>query len=255
MHENELFHLGISTDIRGDYALLPGDPARTDLIASCLEEARPLGQRREYRSFLGRLGNARVIVCSTGIGGPSAAIAVEELRLLGVHTFVRIGTCGGMQIPVLSGDLVIPTAAVRFEGTSDHYAPGDYPAAADFYVTAALQQAAKAAGFPVHLGVVHCKDSFYGQHAPEKSPVSRMLKEKWEAYKRLGVLASEMESAAVFTVAAALGARAGCVLHCIWNQERAAAGLENPKNEDTNRAIRCAVDAIRLLAEDAPSEP
>ena len=148
---------------------------------------------------------------------------------------------------VMSSDVVIATGAVRMEGTSREYAPIEYPATADFDVTRALADAAGALGYRWHAGVVECKDSFYGQHSPEKSPVSYELINKWEAWKRLGVLASEMESAALFTVAAALGVRCGTVLHVVWNQERKAAGLFEEDDHDTDRAVRVAVEAIRQM--------
>ena len=164
-----------------------------------------MGSNREYVTYTGALLGERVSVVSTGIGGPSAAIAMEELCNLGVHTFIRVGTCGGIKLDVQSGDIVVASGAVRMEGTSREYAPIEYPAVPDFDVTCALVQAAKNLGLPTHTGVVHCKDSFYGQHSPHRMPVSYELENKWEAWKRLGVLASEMESAALFTVAAALG--------------------------------------------------
>ncbi|MPM54948.1 Uridine phosphorylase [bioreactor metagenome] len=184
---------------------------------------------------------------STGIGGPSAAIAMEELVALGAHTFVRVGTCGGMQLKVRSGDIVVATGAVRQEGTSLEYAPLEFPAVSDFEVLNALTQAAKNLGKNWHTGVVQCKDSFYGQHNPSRMPVSFDLLNKWEAWKRLGVLASEMESAALFTVAAALGVRCGTALHVVWNQERQNAGLDSVEDDDTSSAVEVGVEALRIL--------
>ena len=146
-----------------------------------------------------------------------------------------------------SGDLVVATGAVRMEGTSREYAPIEFPAVADFEVLTALVDAAKASGRGWHAGVVQCKDSFYGQHSPERMPVSYELLNKWEAWKRLGVLASEMESAALFTVAAARGVRCGSIFHVIWNQERNAAGLDQTRDEDTDSAIRSGIEAVKLL--------
>lgn len=250
IHQKKLFHLNFdpSRD-QAAYAILPGDPGRVEAIARQLEEPRFLASNREYTVWTARAAGQPVFICSTGIGGPSAAIAVEELYLAGVRTFIRIGTCGAMQMDIKGGDLVVATAAVRHEGTSLHYAPIEYPASADYRVTAALVQAAEESGRQVHVGVVHAKDSFYGQHDPARMPVARELLDKWEAMKRLGVLASEMEAAAIYTAAAALGARAGCLLHVIWNQEREAAGLDNPRDEDTTAAVICAARAVQLLAE------
>ena len=186
-------------------------------------------------------------VCSTGIGGPSAAIAVEELAACGVHTFIRIGTCGGISTKVCSGDCVIATGAVRQEGTSREYAPIEFPAVPDTDVLFALIASAKKLGYTYHAGVVQCKDSFYGQHSPARMPVAGELMAKWEAWKRLGVLASEMESAALFVVADALGCRCGSCSHVIWNQEREAAGLDQKMSEDTSAAVRVGVEALKLL--------
>ncbi len=241
------YHIHCGLGDVGGWCILPGDPARCEQIAGHFEEARFVGQNREFAVWTGRLGNKTVSAVSTGIGGPSAAIAMEELAELGVHTFIRVGTCGGIHRKVLAGDAVIAMAAVRQEGTSREYAPLEYPAAADFGVTLALKQAAERLGMPHHVGVVQCKDSFYGQHDPGRMPVSGELLAKWEAWKRLGVLASEMESSTLFVVAASLGLRAGAVLHTVWNQERKAAGQTEANEENTASAIRIAVEAIRSM--------
>ena len=189
----------------------------------------------------------KVTVCSTGIGGPSAAIAIEELHNIGADTFIRIGTCGGIDLDVRSGDVVIATGAVRYEHTSREYAPIEFPAVPDFDVTTALVQAAKNLHMPYKVGVVQCKDSFYGQHDPKRMPVSYELLNKWEAWKRLGVKASEMESAAMFVITSALRCRSGACFHVIWYQEREAAGLDQDMTENTGAAIKTAVEAIKLL--------
>jgi len=242
------FHIHCAKGDVGKYCILPGDPGRCAAIAAYFEDAKLVAQNREYTTYTGTLLGEKVSVCSTGIGGPSAAIAMEELTEIGANTFVRIGTCGGINLKVQSGDLVIASGAIRFEGTSKEYAPIEFPAVPDFEVLSALVEGAKGMGKPYHVGVVQCKDSFYGQHSPERMPVSYELLAKWEAWKRLGVLASEMESAAVFTVAAALGVRAGSVFHVVWNQERKAAGITNePDAHDTEKAIRIGVEAIKKM--------
>lgn len=242
------YHIACEHGSMGEYCLLPGDPDRVEKIATLLDGAHPVARNREYTSWAGTLDGIAVSVCSTGIGGPSAAIAVEELHSIGVHTFIRVGTAGGIAMPVKADDLVVVNAAVRQEGTALHYAPIEYPAVADFTVTSALCEAARLNGQRFHVGVVQCKDSFYGQHSPERSPVSYELQQKWEAWKRLGVLASEMESATLYTVAAALGVRAGAVMNIVWNQERKAAGItDEPDAHDVTPAIQCAVDALRIL--------
>ena len=241
------YHLHTRKGDVGRYAILPGDPKRVPLIASRLDDARLVADSREFVTYTGTLLGEKVTVTSTGIGGPSAAIAMEELWKCGTDTFVRMGTCGGIALPVMGGDIVVATAAVRMEGTSREYAPIEFPAVADFSVVSALRDAAISLGCRTHLGVVQCKDSFYGQHDPDAMPVSYELREKWEAWKRLGVLASEMESAALFTVAAALGARCGSIFFVVGNQEREALGMDNPKLHDTEKAIAAAVEGVRNL--------
>lgn len=241
------FHIHCNAGDVGRYVFLPGDPGRCESIAAYFDEPVHIGMNREFNIYTGKLCGEKVSVCSTGIGGPSAAIAMEELVAIGADTFIRIGTCGGIAMDVLPGDVVIATGAVRFEHTSQEYAPIEFPAVADFSVTAALNDAAARLGYRRHTGVVQCKDSFYGQHAPEKSPVHYELLQKWEAWKRLGVKASEMESASLFVVAAALGVRCGSCFHAVWNQEREKAGLDMPMSEDTTAAIRVGIEAMKQL--------
>ena len=246
--ERELqFHIQCKPGDVGGYCILPGDPGRCESIAKCFDGAVHVKTNREYVTYTGTLLGEKVSVCSTGIGGPSAAIAMEELANLGVHTFVRVGTCGGINLNVQSDDVVIATGAVRMEGTSREYAPIEWPAVADFEVANALVQAAKNLNKPWHAGVVQCKDSFYGQHSPGRMPVSYELESKWQAWKRLGVLASEMESAALFAVAATRGVRCGSVFHVIWNQERELAGLDQKESHDTSAAIQVGIEAVKLL--------
>ncbi len=219
----------------------------TSKIANHFENPVLVADNREYITYTGFLGGERVSVTSTGIGGPSAAIAIVELSECGAHTFIRVGTCGGMQTNICGGDIVIASGAIRMEGTSREYAPIEFPAVPDYQATGCLVRAAESLGLPVHLGVVQCKDSFYGQHSPDASPVSYELKAKWESWKRLGVKASEMESAALFVIAAALRCRAASCFHVIWNQEREAAGLDQKMTVDTSAAVRVAVEALKLL--------
>ena len=245
-HEKQ-FHIQCRPGDVGRYCILPGDPGRCAKIAKYFDNPVKVMVNREYETWTGTLLGEKVSVTSTGIGGPSAAIAMEELAAIGADTFLRVGTCGGIQMNVVSGDVVIASGAVRMEGTSMEYAPIEFPAVADFEVTSALVEAAKEQGKNYHVGVVQCKDSFYGQHSPARMPVSYQLQQKWEAWKRLGVLASEMESAALFTVAAALGVRCGSSFHVVWNQERNAAGLDMMEDHDTDAAIRVTIGAIKNL--------
>ena len=250
MHEHELqFHIKCREGDVGRYVLLPGDPGRCEFIASFFDNPVKVQSNREYTTYTGTLLGEKVSVCSTGIGGPSAVIAMEELTKIGADTFVRVGTCGGIKLDVKSGDVVIATGAIRMEGASREYAPIEFPAVADYEVLTALVEGAKALGHTWHAGVVQCKDSFYGQHDPARMPVSYELQAKWEAWKRLGVLASEMESAALFCCAAALGVRCGSCFHVIWNQEREAAGLDQKESHDLSAAIEVGVEALKLLIE------
>lgn len=249
------YHIQTAQGEVGRYVILPGDPKRCEKIAKYLDGAVLVADNREFVTYTGRLDGVKVSVTSTGIGGPSAAIAMEELHRCGADTFLRIGTCGGMQKEVKSGDIVIATGAVRMEGTSREYAPLEFPAVPDLSVTNALAAAAKERGFSFHTGVVQSKDSFYGQHEPEAKPVSYALLQKWEAWVRLGCLASEMESAALFVVASHLHVRAGACFLVVANQEREKLGLENPVVRNTDMAVQAAVGAVRkLISEDLVGE-
>jgi len=241
------YHIACSEGDVGKICILPGDPGRCVKIAAYFDDPKMVAQNREYVTYTGSLCGQKVSVTSTGIGGPSAAIAIEELTAIGADTFIRIGTCGGINTKVKSGDIVIATSAVRNEGTSREYAPIEYPATADFGVVSALVKAANNLKMSYHTGVVQCKDSFYGQHSPARMPVSYELLQKWEAWKKLGVLASEMESAALFVAAASLGVKCGSVFSVVWNQERKAQGIYEDDCHDTDRAVRTAIEAIKLI--------
>ena len=245
--EDEQFHIKCRKGDVGRYVILPGDPGRCASIAALFDDAHQVSYNREFNIYTGTLLGEKVSVCSTGIGGPSASIAMYELNQIGADTFIRVGTCGGIRLDVQSGDIVIATGAVRFEHTSTEFAPIEFPAVSDFSIACALKQAADHFGFRTHMGIVQCKDSFYGQHCPEKMPVSFELLNKWDAWKKLGVLASEMESAALFVEAAALGCRCGSCFHVVWNQEREKAGLDQCKDENTGSAVKVAVEALKTV--------
>ena len=246
------FHLQTASGDVGKYVILPGDPGRVPKIAACLKDARQIAYNREYNTYTGLLDGEPVSVVSTGIGGPSAAIAVEELVKCGAHTFIRVGTSGGIDLKVIGGDLLIASAAVRGDGTSGEYLPPGYPAAADFTVLKALEAAAKELsrdedGKRYHVGIIQSKDSFYGETNPETMPIAEALQNRWQAYVRCGCLTSEMEAAAVYSVAIARHVRAGAVLTALWNVERSNAGMSDPICNDSTRAIQCAVGAVRKL--------
>ncbi|AOR23455.1 uridine phosphorylase [Clostridium taeniosporum] len=241
------YHIDIAKGEVGKYVILPGDPKRCAKIAAYFDNAELVADKREYITYTGYLDGVKVSVTSTGIGGPSAAIALEELVQCGADTFIRVGTCGGMDIDVKGGDMVIATGAIRMEGTSKEYAPIEFPAVANIDVVNSLVQASKTLNEKYHVGVVQCKDSFYGQHSPETKPVSYELMDKWNAWLRCGCLASEMESAALFVVSSYLRVRVGSVFLAVANQERAKAGLDDTQVHDTDAAIKVAIEGIRNL--------
>lgn len=241
------YHLDFASEHGAKYVILPGDPGRVEKIASLLDKAEFFHQNREYLAWLGELDGEKVLVMSTGMGGPSTAIAVEELIKTGVEYFLRVGTCGGMQDEILAGDIVIAQSAIRQEGTSKEYTPIEVPAVADFDFTLALKKGAEKKGYRHHVGMVQCKDSFYGQHSPDSMPISNELNNRWKSYIEAGCLASEMESAALFTVASVRRVKAACILQVVWNQERAKKGYKDEECHDTMRAISAGVEAIRSL--------
>ena len=241
------YHIGLKEGDVGEYVILPGDPKRCEKIAKYFDDAKLVADRREFTTYTGYLNGVKVSVTSTGIGGPSASIALEELVKVGAKYFIRVGTCGGMDLDVKSGDLVIATGAIRMEGTTKEYAPIEFPAVADYDIVTALIKASKKLGMSFHKGVVECKDSFYGQHSPEKMPVSYELLNKWDAWLKLGCKASEMESAALFVVASFLRVQVGSIFLVVANQEREKRGLENPVVHDTESAIKTAIEAMKIL--------
>lgn len=245
--DDRQYHIGLREGDVGKYVILPGDPKRCKKIAEYFENPQLVADNREFVTYTGYVDGEKVSVTSTGIGGPSAAIAMEELVKVGATHFIRVGTCGGISLDVKGGDVVIATAAIRMEGTSKEYAPIEFPAVANLDITNALVKSAQELGYSYHTGVVQCKDSFYGQHDTEKMPVSYELQNKWEAWKKLGCLASEMESAALFIVASYLGVKVGSVFLTVANQEREKQNLENPVVHDTEKAIKTAINAIKIL--------
>jgi uridine phosphorylase len=256
----DVFHLGLTKDqLQGArIALLPGDPGRVPRIAEALPgERAELAWQREFHTWLVRGPGGTVLVTSTGIGGPSTAIAVEELARLGVDTFIRVGTTGAIQPYIAVGDVVITTGAVRLDGASTHYAPLAYPAVADHAVTHALIQSARAAGVPFHAGITASSDTFYpGQERYDtfSGYVIRRFQGSAEEWRRLHVLNYEMESATLFVVAAALGLRAGCVAGVLVNRTLAERVDERAARPAERNAIAVAVGAVaRLLPEQAGS--
>ena len=243
------FHIDLQKGDVGRYAILPGDPGRCEKIAQYLDNPRKIAEKREYVTYVGELLGEKVAVTSTGIGGPSASIAMEELVHCGVDTFIRVGTSGGMQPEVCGGDLIIATGAIRAEGTTREYVPIEYPAVANYEVVKALEAAANKMQAKYHVGVVQSKDNFYGQHSPESMPCHAWLTKRWEAWKACGALASEMESAALFITASVRRVRMGTVLLVLANQTRREMGLQDVAVYDTELAVKTAVAGIRELIE------
>ena len=229
------YHIQVGKGEVGRYVILPGDPKRCKKIAQYFDDPVLVADNREYVTYTGTLDGVKVSVTSTGIGGPSASIAVEELIHCGADTFIRVGTAGRVCDrafdPTLDG--VINTAAVRDEGTTKHYIPIEYPAVADRHVVAALADSAKQLGYNFIEGITQSKDSFYGQHEPENMPAEPWLKARWEAWRRGNVISSEMESAAIFVISSIRGCRASSVM----------AYTEMPKS------VEVAVGALRILIE------
>lgn len=245
--DGTLYHIHLKPGEVGRYVIIPGDPGRVPKIAKYLDNAKQIAYNREFCTYNGELLGKKVTVTSSGIGGASLAIAMEELIKCGADTFIRVGTAGGIKETVMGGDIVIATGAVRAEGTSKEYAPIEFPAVSDFDIAMALKMAAEKLKFNSHLGVVQCKDSFYGQHDPNEMPVSYELTNKWEAYKRLNCLASEMESSTLFTIGAFRDVRTGAVFSIVGNQERAKKGLSNPQVHENEDAIKTAIEALKIL--------
>jgi uridine phosphorylase len=241
------YHVGLMAGEVGAYVLVPGDPFRTKVIAEHLEGAEEKAWSREFRTFTGHVAGVPVSTCSSGIGGPSMAIAVEELGELGVHTFLRVGTCGGAQPGIHLGDLVIATGAVRSEGTPDGYVPREYPAIASHDVVTACLEAARAAGVPHHLGVIRSVDALYSDLLPERMPRPSELRAELEMWARAGVVANDMESSTLMVVSALRGWRSGVLLLCV--DELGAGEIEHIDPAYMHRMLDVAVDAVRRLIE------
>ena len=247
MKEERKYHVGLARGEVGEYVLVPGDPGRTPMIAKYLDDAREVAFSREYRTFTGKVAGVPVSTISSGMGGPSVAIAIEELSELGVHTFLRVGTCGAAQPEIKMGDLVIATGSVRSEGTPNGYVPLEYPAVPSLEVVNSLVESAKSAGAPHHLGIIRSVDALYSDLVPDRMPRSRQLKEELEMWSRAGVLGNDMESSTFFVVAQLRRLRAGTVNLCV--DELAAGEIHHVDPSFMDRMLKVAVDAIRRLIE------
>jgi uridine phosphorylase len=240
------YHIGLAKGEVGEYVLVPGDPGRTPAIAKYLDDAHEIAFSREYRTFTGSLLGVPVSTISSGMGGPSVAIGIEELSELGVHTFLRVGTCGAAQPEIKMGDLVIATGAVRSEGTPTGYIPLEYPAIASLDMVNALVEAAKAAGAPHHVGVIRSVDALYSDLMPDRMPRPH-IREELEMWSRAGVLSNDMESSTLFVVARLRKRRAGTINLCV--DELGAGEIHHLDPSYMDRMLRVAVDALKRLIE------
>lgn len=239
-----MYHIEMKKGDVGRYVFLPGDPGRCELIASYFDDPQLIAYNREYKTYTGTLLGEKVSVTSTGIGCPSTAIAVEELIMIGADTFIRVGTSGGMQPYLKAGDLGIVTGAIRDEGTTLHYMPPEFPAVADMDVILSLREAAQKLENSHHLGISHSKDSFFGQHQPERMPVDSRLLNRWKAWVQGGAICSEMEAAAIFVLSSIYRKRAGGIMLIGWNQEG-----NNPEEHvsDLTQLIETAIESVKIL--------
>lgn len=248
----EVFHLGLTRAALcgASLAIVPGDPARVEKIARLMDNPRFLASHREFTSWLAEVDGQSVVVCSTGIGGPSTSIAVEELAQLGVRTFLRVGTTGAIQPHIAVGDVLVTTAAVRLDGASLHFAPMEFPAVADFTCTTALVNAAKALDAEVHLGVTASSDTFYpGQERYDtySGRVVRRFQGSMAEWQGMGVMNYEMESATLLTMCASQGLRAGIVAGVIVNRTQKEIPDVQLMQGTESKAVQIVVEAARLL--------
>jgi uridine phosphorylase len=243
MDKEKEYHIGLKKGDVGRYVLLPGDPARTEVIAKHFDDAREMAFNREYRTFTGTVDGIKISTTSTGIGCPSTAIALEELVKIGADTFIRVGTAGSLQKEVKLGDVVISTGAVREEGTTRQYVPLSYPAVANLEVTNALVDAAKGLGICHHPGIVHCKDAFYTEGVKDL-PLAAHNDQMWQAWYRSNVLATSMETSALYVISSIKRVRAGEILAIIGLTY---ADQPIAKKVGITEAIKTAIEAVKLL--------
>ncbi|MGC8461619.1 MAG: nucleoside phosphorylase [Candidatus Dormibacteria bacterium] len=246
------YHIQLEEGEIGEYVLMPGDPGRCERIAQHFTDAVHVRSNREFTTYTGTLDGVKVSAVSTGIGGPSTAIAAEELFTIGARTMIRVGTCGGLTDSLRLGDAVLVQAAIRNEGTSHQYVPAEFPAVADFDVLLALQHAAQEQGLPHELGIVQCNDAIYSEIAPETVPVESMIRAKLEAWKRAGSIAAEMESSTLFVIGAVRGFRTGAVMAVVNTAQSGDGTLPGGVELPIDVAIRVAVGGVKtLIAQDA----
>jgi uridine phosphorylase len=245
MNEETMFHINLKKGDVGRYVLLPGDPGRCEMIAKAFDSYEFVSSNREYKTYTGKLLGETVSVTSTGIGCPSTAIAIEELKLIGADTLIRVGTAGGMQPEIRVGSLAIITGAIRDEGTSLQYMPIEFPAVPNLEVTTALIQAAKKTDQVFYTGITQSKDSFYGQHQPDRMPTANRLLERWKAWKMGGAICSEMEASVLFILGNMYKLRTGGIMCVTGNQENKEPITES--NSNLGGLINTTIEALRIL--------
>lgn len=248
----KMMHVGLCSGDIGEYVFLPGSPERAELISKYLDDAKEIAYNREYRSFTGYLDGVKVSVCSTGMGCPSTAIAVEELHEIGAHTMIRIGSCASVSPKVCIGDIAIPNGAVKMEGVADHYLPIEFPAVPDMDLVEELEKATQKIGYPYNIAPTITKASFYTQTDPDSKPVGYELKNRWQAYERGGATSTEMESSALFTVGSCLNIRVATVLVSATNcKSYSNDSRKNGPQGWEHRAIEVGIEAMRnIIAQD-----
>lgn len=246
-----MLHVGLAEGEIGEYVFLPGSPERAERISKFFDNPTKVAQNREHTTYTGYLDGVKVSVTSTGMGGPSATIALEELVKLGAHTFIRIGTCASTSAKVERGDIVLPNGAVRMEGTGLHYLPMEYPAVPDYFLLKKLEEATIELGYKYNVGVSITKDSFYTQNEPEAKPVGYELINKWNAYEKGGATSTEMESSPLFLAGGSLGVRTATVLVSATNYKNYGHDAKVYPTDSERRAIEVGILAMRkAIAED-----
>lgn len=235
------YYIQLGVEDTGKYVLLTGTPKFVEKIAGLLEKSVFLVSNREFTSYAGYLEDCRVTIISTGTGGPSTAIVVEELHRLGVHTIVYVGTCSTLQPQIKNGSLIIPYGVVRGGGTAHEYLPPWYPAVPHPEVFQALLQCAQKSQNSVYVGITHAKDAFFRED-PALMPDSEGVKNYWKVLRKANVLSSEMAGDTLFVIGSLRGIRAGAIFSAIGSAEGA------PFAETgSDAAIQVGVDALRLL--------
>lgn len=236
-------HLPLKIGEVARYVIVPGDPNRVEIIASMFDDYKLQGSKREFNAAIGSYKGIDVSVVSTGIGCPSTAIAVEELAYIGAKVFIRIGTSGSVENTIKKGDIFIATGAVRDDGTSKQYIPIEFPAIADFELVTNLITASKDLDIETKVGICQSKDSFFGEVEPERMPVAPYLNNKWEAWQKGGVGASEMEAATLFTISQIKKLKAGAVL-----------AVEVSDEETVKKMTKLVLECIHIMEKDRKNE-